>query len=183
MIMKVAFPASTSRTSRRFLGSVIVPFTLTIVACTDSSTEPLVASAIGIVTGNGQTAVAGAQVANPFVVEVLDQNAEGMRNVLVNWTIVTGGGTLSSTASATDSTGVTSTRYTAGPTPGTATVRAAVNGIPNPVIFTVTITPGTASSCETAGAGNERRNCVSEGLASSHDKWRSARVQGPAPRS
>ena len=166
MIMNAAFSASTSRSSRRLLASVIVPLALSVVACTDSSTEPLVASAIGIVTGNGQTVVAGAQVANPFVVEVLDQNAGGMRNVLVNWTIVTGGGTVSSTGSTTDSTGVTSTRYTAGPTAGTATVRAAVNGIPNPVIFTVTITPGTASSCETAGASSERRNCVSEAFLS-----------------
>jgi len=166
MTMNVAFSSSGSRTSRRLLASMLVPLALSTGACTDSSTEPLVASAIGIVTGNGQSAVAGAQVANPFVVEVLDQNAEGMRNALVNWTILTGGGTLSSTASATDSTGVTSTRYTAGPTAGTATVRAAVTGIPNPVIFTVTITPGTVSSCETAAASNERRNCVSESSAS-----------------
>ena len=122
---------------------------LAIAACaSDGSTETLVPSAIGIVTGNAQTAIAGAVVANPFVVEVLDQNADGMKNVTVNWTIISGGGSLSATASLTDSAGLTSSRYTAGPVASTASIRASVGGIPNPVLFTVTITSGGASRRE-----------------------------------
>ena len=138
-------PSSASRV----FAPAIIAIAFALAACTsDNSTETLVPSALGIVTGNGQTAIAGAVVTNPFVVEVLDQNAEGMKGVIVNWTIVSGGGSLSTTAAATDSAGLATSRYTAGPVATTASIRANVNGIPNPVIFTVTITPGGASRRE-----------------------------------
>jgi hypothetical protein len=137
-----------SRANRR-IASAILASALGLSACTGgTSTESLVASAIGIISGTGQTAVAGAVLAQPFIVEVLDQNADGMLGASVNWTIVTGGGSVTNTASFTDSAGQATTRYTAGPVAGPATIRASVNGIPNPVIFTVTITSGTASRRE-----------------------------------
>ena len=136
----------TSSTASRLFAPALIAVAIVLGACSsDNSTETLVPSALGIVTGNGQSAIAGAVVANPFVVEVLDQNAEGMKGVIVNWTIISGGGSLSTTAAATDSTGIASSRYTAGPVAATASIRASVSGIPNPVVFTVTITPGGAS--------------------------------------
>ena len=145
MTMRSTFSTSSSR----LFAPAIIALAIALAACTsDNSTETLVPSAIGIVSGNGQSAIAGAVVANPFVVEVLDQNAEGMKGVIVSWTILSGGGSLSATAAATDAAGLASSRYTAGPVAGTASIRASVSGIPNPVVFTVTITPGGASRRE-----------------------------------
>jgi len=147
--MKTESGSSGSSSANRLIASATFVVALGLASCSGgSSTAALVPSAIGIVSGNGQTAIAGATVAQPFVVEVLDQNAEEMLGVSVNWTIITGGGSLTSTASFTDSAGHANTRYTAGPVAGSATVRASVNGIPNPVVFTVTITSGTASRRE-----------------------------------
>ncbi|MEO8577845.1 MAG: hypothetical protein ABI556_14140 [Gemmatimonadales bacterium] len=142
----MTFASSGSSAAKRLVASTILAVALILVACTGGTpTESVVPSAIGIVTGNGQSAQTGAALVNPLVVEVLDQNATVMQNVTVNWTIVTGGGSLNTTASLTDAAGHASARYTAGPVAGTATIRAAVSGIPNPVVFMVTVTPGGAS--------------------------------------
>ena len=140
---------SYSSLADRLIASAILVVALGLASCSGGTSTPSpVPSALGILSGNGQTAIAGAAVTNPFVVEVLDQNAEGMQSVSVNWTVVTGGGSLTNSSSFTDSDGHATTRYTAGPVAGSATVRANVSGIPTPVIFTVTIIPGTASRRE-----------------------------------
>lgn len=147
--MKMKSRSFYSSSATRLIASAIVVSALGLSACTGgTSTQSVVPSAIGIVSGNGQTAIAGAALANPLVVEVLDQNAEEMPGATVNWTIVTGGGSLNTAASLTDTAGHASTRYTAGPVAGTATIRANVSSIPNPVVFTVTITTGTVSRRE-----------------------------------
>ena len=136
-----------SSTPRRFASSALAGFTLLLVACSSGeSTETLVASVLGIVSGNGQSVVTGGSLTNPLVAEVLDQNAEAMQGVNVSWVIVSGGGSLSAASSATDASGNAQTRYTAGPVAGAASVRASVSGIPNPVVFNITITPGGASN-------------------------------------
>ena len=114
------------------------------VACSDTTDPARVPSLFGIVTGNGQSVVAGGVAANPFVIEVLDQNAKGLGGVTVTWTITAGGGLLTSATSTTDSAGTASNRYTAGPVAGTATVTAAVSGL-STVTFTTTITSGAAA--------------------------------------
>lgn len=140
------FTSSGSSAAKRLAASTILALALSLTACSGgTNTESLVPSAVGIVSGNGQSTQTGTGVANLLVVEVLDQNATAMQNVTVNWTIVTGGGSLNTAASLTDAAGRSSARYTAGPVAGTATIRAAVTSIPNPVVFTVTVVQGGAS--------------------------------------
>jgi hypothetical protein len=102
--------------------------------------DPASPAAIVIVAGLNQTAPINTKLATDFSVVVSTQFGELLRNQTITWTVVTGGGTLNPTTSITGDNGVASTSYTTGPTAGTDTIQAKVNGLP-PVTFTVTVTP------------------------------------------
>jgi hypothetical protein len=88
--------------------------------------------------GDTQTAAASTALPVAFEVIVLDQFGNSLKNVTVEWTILSGGGSLSETSNQTVEGGVSSVTYTTGPTAGTAKIQARVSGIP-PVVFSVTI--------------------------------------------
>ena len=77
-------------------------------------------------------------MANPLVVEVLDQNSAALSGITVNFS-VSPSGTLSSTSPTTDTNGQASTTLTLGGTAESYTVTASVSGI-TPVTFTATAT-------------------------------------------
>ena len=89
--------------------------------------------------GDNQTAPANTLFPQPLAVLVVSQFGEPMENVEVNWTIASGGGSLSSATTLTDVNGVASVSYTAGPTAGHASIVAQVNGV-EPLSFDETIT-------------------------------------------
>ena len=89
--------------------------------------------------GDTQTAAINTPLPVAFEVIVLDQFGNSLKNVTVEWTILSGGGSLSETSNRTVEGGVSSVTYTTGPTAGTAQIQAKASGIP-PVIFSVTIT-------------------------------------------
>ena len=104
------------------------------------------------VSGDGQEGTAGAQLAAPFVVSVLDQDGSSLAGVDVTFAVTAGGGMLSATPDAnpctvvsstssitatTDANGQAATRLTLGREPGTNAVEATVEGL-EPVIFTAT---------------------------------------------
>ena len=89
--------------------------------------------------GDTQTGPANTALPVAFEVIVLDQFGNSLKNVTVDWTVLSGGGSVSETSNLTVEGGVSSVTYTTGATAGTAQIQAKVNGIP-PVIFSVTIT-------------------------------------------
>ena len=88
-------------------------------------------------SGDGQQAAPGTQLAEPFVVSVLDQNGAAFSGASVTFAVTAGGGTLSTTTAATDETGRASTTLTLGNLPGASTVTVSVAGL-EPVTFTAT---------------------------------------------
>ncbi len=84
-----------------------------------------------------QQGTAGATLANPFVVLVLDQNGDPVAGATVTFTVTDGEGTLSVTTVATDENGRAATTLTLGSQPGTNTVVATVKDL-EPVTFTAT---------------------------------------------
>ncbi len=94
---------------------------------------------LGMVTGNQQTAAAGTQLTDPLSVVVIDQYNFVMANITVTWAITAGGGSLSALTTVTDENGVASVTYTAGPTPGPASITATVSSL-GTLTFTETIT-------------------------------------------
>ena len=108
------------------------------VACT-LTTDTSSPSTMVKTSGDQQTAAVNTVLPNPFEVVVVNQFGEPLKDVTVNWTITSGGGTLSGTPTLTGDGGVASVTYTTGPTAGTAIISAQVHGL-FPVTFTVTIT-------------------------------------------
>ena len=88
-------------------------------------------------SGDGQQAAPGTQLAEPFVVSVLDQNGAAFSGASVTFAVTAGDGTLSTTTAATDETGRASTTLTLGNLPGASTVTVSVAGL-EPVTFTAT---------------------------------------------
>ncbi len=92
------------------------------------------------ISGDGQLA-AGGELAEPFVVSVLDQNGEALPGAVVTFAVTAAGdGTLSAAADTTDAGGLASTTLTLGEELGPVTVEAAVEGL-EPVAFTATRVP------------------------------------------
>ena len=107
------------------------------------------------VSGDEQQGPAGTALAEPFVVSVLDQNGSAFAGVVVTFSVLKGGGTLSTTTAITDANGRARSRLTLGPEPGTNTVTATVAGL-EPVTFTATATeqmPQTLTKVSGEGQG------------------------------
>lgn len=79
---------------------------------------------ISIVSGNNQTGVINAKLANPFVVSVTQGGAKAPPGTPVTWQIASGGGTLSPCTTQTDGNGQASCSLALGPTLGAVTVKA-----------------------------------------------------------
>ena len=80
-------------------------------------------------SGDDQSGRPSAALANPFVVEVIDENDDPVSGVTVTFAVTAGGGTLSATSATTNNNGRTQTTLTLGSEPGDNTVAARVTGI------------------------------------------------------
>ena len=114
------------------------------VRATVAGLEPVVFTATGLgprtlakVSGDGQQEAAGAALAEPFVVSVLDQNGSAFPGATVNFAVTSGDGTLSATTATTDANGRAATTLTLGRELGANTVTARVAEL-DPVTFTAT---------------------------------------------
>lgn len=91
-------------------------------------------------SGNGQSGRTGARLAQPLVVQLAQPpgaQSKGLGGVVVNWSVLAGGGTLASPTSVTDANGRASNELTLGPVAGTNSVQAVAPGS-TPVLFTAT---------------------------------------------
>lgn len=104
---------------------------------TDVSQNP---AGLFLVGGDTQSASVNTALPNPLQVMVVNQFGEVLEGVTVNWSIATGGGSLSDTVTQSDVNGLTQVTYTTGPTPGPAKINAQIHGL-LPLTFDATITP------------------------------------------
>ena len=96
------------------------------------------------ISGDDQHGVSFAPLSNPLVVEVQDQYGAMFERVPVTFTVTTGGGTLSTQSTTTDSNGRAESTLTLGPNPGTNTVSVSAAGIQQKVTFNAEVrTPTT----------------------------------------
>jgi hypothetical protein len=118
--------------------------------------EPLVAANLEAVGGNGQQATVGAPLSDPLSVRVTDASGHAVPDITVNWSVLTGGGTISPASSTTNGSGVASAELTLGPLEGQQQAQALVSGLTgSPVVFTATATPGVPDIVLTVvGGGN-----------------------------
>ena len=125
--------------------------------------ETLVATALEVVSGDGQSAQVGNALANPLVVQVNDQNGDAFAGATVSFT--TTGGTLSTASATTGANGQASTSLTLPNTAGEYTVTASVSGLTD-VTFTATASavPLVATTLEIV-SGDSQSGVVSTALA------------------
>ena len=81
-----------------------------------------------IINGNGQAGTIGNPLGVPLTVQVADQFLNPVENVTVTWTVTSGGGSLASSTTVSNQEGLSSNTWTLGPSVGTQTVTATVNG-------------------------------------------------------
>ena len=94
-------------------------------------TTPGPAIRIEIVSGTGQSARAGTDLALPLVVRVVDASGRPVPLVLVTWTASDGGSARPLPTTLTDAQGLASVRWRLGNPERTQTMRAAVIGLPS----------------------------------------------------
>ena len=103
------------------------------------TTEPM---KLFIVSGYNQTGLIGEPLAEPFVVRVRDreQDNKPLEGVTVTFTVLTGGGSLSTTTATTDVSGLAKSTLTLGDEAGTNTVEVRAEGISKAVTFSAEAT-------------------------------------------
>ena len=124
--------AGTFFVDARVVGVPTVRFTITVGDLADS---------IEIVSGNNQSGDPGTELADPLVVEVLDEDGDTVSGVTVTFRVTGGGGSLSATSVDTNNRGRAETTLTLGNEPGRNTVRASVSGVSTAVTFAATAVP------------------------------------------
>ena len=115
------------------------------------------------VSGDGQTAPAGFEVAEDLVVQLKDSNGNGIGGRAVTWLPLPGSGTVTPINSTTDPQGFARTRWTLGTAAGTNTLNAVFSGLP-PVPFTAHASADVPSKLALA-SGDNQAGIVGQALA------------------
>ena len=101
----------------------------------------LITPGLSKVSGDNQSGVPGAVIANPLVIEVRDENGSVLEGISVTFAVTAGGGTLSITRATTDKNGAVQSTLTLGPNLGTNTVSVSASGIEGTVTFNAVVEP------------------------------------------
>ena len=101
----------------------------------------LITPGLSKVSGDNQSGVPGAVIANPLVIEVRDENGSALEGISVTFAVTAGGGTLSITRATTDKNGAVQSTLTLGPNLGTNTVSVSASGIEGTVTFNAVVEP------------------------------------------
>jgi hypothetical protein len=110
---------------------------------------------VAIVSGDGQTGVAGDQLASALVVQINDRLETAVPGISVTFAVIDGGGTLGNTSATSGADGQVSTTWTLGTTVGTNQAEASITGGAVPARFTATGITGPASAVSVAGGDNQ----------------------------
>jgi hypothetical protein len=82
-----------------------------------------------LVSGDDQSAAAGAELPDPLRVRLVDEQGVGVSGT-VSWVVGMGGGSVTPGSVETGADGLAEARWTLGPSPGANTVSAVVSGLP-----------------------------------------------------
>jgi hypothetical protein len=135
--------------------------TLGLAAChDDSTTAPLTATSVTVLSGGSQSGTVGAALATPVVLQVKDQNGKAMVGVAVTITAGTASGSIPTTQLTTDANGQVTTTWTLGTVAGTDTLNVQAGSL-SAVQVLATASPDvaaniivTAGDQQTATAGS-----------------------------
>jgi len=116
-------------------------------ACGDTEFNTVVPIAAAVTVSsatNNQSAIVGQALPQPVSVQVTDGAGNPIGNVTVTWTVLTGGGSVSSSTSTTDLNGNATVIWTLGPTVGAQTLSASIATGASTTITATGLASGTA---------------------------------------
>src|SRR5437773_297912 len=113
--------AGTQTTTATHSGLTGSPVTFTAIAQVQGATQIALATSN---SGNAQQDTVKSTLANPYRVLVRDQTNTPVQNVIVNWKVTGGGGSLSAAKDTTDAAGIAVVTHTFGTASGAQTVQA-----------------------------------------------------------
>ena len=113
-----------------------------------------VGTGIGAELGNAQSGVVATTLPDPLVARVTDAGDNGVAGLTVNFTVTTGGGTVSVAQATTGADGRASTVFTLGPTAGEQTVTAAAGGV-GQTIFVAAGLPDVPDAAQVSGGDGQ----------------------------
>jgi len=127
-----------------------------VVFAAHSHIQPLVPANLEAAGGTGQTGVAGTPLPDSLRVRVTDASGHGVPDVAVDWSVLSGGGTISPVSSSTNGSGVAAAEFSLGSLIGEQQAQASVSGlIGSPILFTVTAAAATGPVVlSVVGGGN-----------------------------
>ena len=105
---------------------------------------PGVATGISVVSGGGQTALAGAAL-GPIVLQLRDALGNGIAGGTITLAVATGGGTLGAASFVTDADGKGTVAWTLGNTGGVQTITASSTGVPAATVAATATVPPTSA--------------------------------------
>ena len=114
-----------------------------------------IATTLVKISGDDLYGSPGETLPDPFIVEVQDQYNIPMEGVLGSFSVVTGGGSLSTTTIITDANGRAESTLTLGNEPGTNTIQVSVEGVSQTVIFTAEAIAPIPTMLETVSGNNQ----------------------------
>lgn len=158
--------ASSTLTLGQLVGTNSVTATIsgTSTSVTFSATATAGAAAtIAISSGNTQTGTVGAALSTPFSVVIKDSNNNVVPSATVDWTVLSGAGSLSTSSTTTNGSGLASSTLTLGTTAGANSVKATINGTSTSVTFSAT-GAAAAPATITIAAGNNQTGTVGSPL-------------------
>lgn len=129
------------RALRHVIGLSTLPLVIGTAAISGCTLNTDVSAPGGLIkySGDQQTGPANTALPTALGVLVVNQFGERLKNIPVNWSIASGGGSLSSAVVLSDESGLASVTYTTGPTAGQAVINAGVHGVPG-LSFNILIT-------------------------------------------
>ncbi|MEP6589664.1 MAG: Ig-like domain-containing protein [Gemmatimonadota bacterium] len=112
--------------------------TLLVVLGCSTGTDANSSVTITASTGHLQTGVVGTALAAPLSVKAVDGLGAALPGITIDWSVESGGGTVSPASSTTGTNGLATATLTLGSAAGTQTVRAMLRGSSKSVLFTET---------------------------------------------
>jgi hypothetical protein len=130
--------------ARSTTASILILIATAVTACGDLLQEPdtgKLPARLVEVSGNDQTAAAGATLAEPVRVRVVDLQGLPAPRMWVEWSVLEGGGEVSPRNGFSDESGISETTWTLGPAPGPQAIQAFVRRDVPMIFDALAVTP------------------------------------------
>jgi uncharacterized protein (TIGR03437 family) len=171
LVNEVTSSDSQGRVSTRVtLGQQAGPITVKVatangITATFTLTNQVIVASVAVVSGNGQIGIINQAFAQPVVFIVKDNNGNPVVGITVNFSLVSGSGSVNPASATTGANGEAQTTVTAGATPGNIGIQAAAAGLTTTAVLVSQPMPATLTASSFVNAASFQPGLAVCGLA------------------